>query len=260
VRVLRRLEPENPCTQIAQVQALRLDTSNRYEKQMVEIYLRASELGQQQGSDYNAAYGAANAFMIATSSPWKLGHSCFAAALAAYEERAEASLRKCKNLLPEGWLQLLTRVMESGRLMLPRAREQLQQLAQLERAQRSSGSSRAWMTAAQSLRDTSDAQRAAVLAQVESFGPSFPMEPATDCDGCARRAVGLRRCSRCKKAQYCRWEGAAACCTVAPRACLPACLADALFCGLLHFHQFHPPSVLACPLQPGVPGRALACA
>jgi hypothetical protein len=111
------------------------------------------------------------------------------------------------------------------------------------------------------LQASGDAQAEASSQQVDTSG--FDAAHATDCDGCGQAAVGLRRCARCKKAQYCRlgqrcclhpthslpsaWLALA---SPASRVCLPGYQRDALFAPPTH----------ALPLvQPGVPGGALAC-
>ena len=163
-------------------------------------YLRAFELGKQQGSDYYTCSGACLALKAAAAHPEEVGHTAFAAALAAFEQAAEPALRRCKRLLPEAWVQRLKELVGHSNALVPGAHSQVQLLQQ--RASEAAGASDA-AGASRALQSSVAAQAAAFEAQREaSGGRCFPH--AIDCDGCGERAVGLRRCSRCKQAQYCR--------------------------------------------------------
>ena len=163
----------------------------------MESFLRAFELGQQQGSDYVTCSGASSALMAAAQHPLEVGHTTLAAALAAFEGAAEAALRRCRRVLPADWLQHLERQVEQAGTIVTGARDQLCLLQQ--QASGVAGASEA-------LGASVAAQAAAANAQQESTGGDSRQIPhATACDGCGQLAVGLRRCGRCMRAQYCRW-------------------------------------------------------
>ena len=192
VQAMRCLEPTSHAAVAA---ALLLNQDRQWLRQAVQCFLRVSELGQQQRSDYWTAHGAGNALIFAAAHPLEVGHSAVAAALAAFEQTAEAALRRCKRLLPEQWVQDLRCRFQLARPMLAGARDQLPLLLQ---QQASSSSSSA---ASSALLASAAAQKAAVGEHAASLGPTVY---TTECSGCGQEAVGLRRCSRCKKAQYCR--------------------------------------------------------
>ena len=193
-QAMRQLEPSNPHSHVAAAEALQVDCHRQQTQQRVEFYLRAFELAQQQRSDYWTAVGAVNAFFVATFCPLEDGHSALAAAVAAFEQAAEAALRRCKRLLPEQWVRPLEYDEQVARCLLPGAHEQLQ----LWQGQPHG----AGPAVSAALQASGDAQAEASSQQVDTSG--FDAAHATDCDGCGQAAVGLRRCARCKKAQYCR--------------------------------------------------------
>ena len=214
-QAMRQLEPSNPKSHIEAVGALWLDTSVRQGKQAVKFQLHAFELAQQQCSDYWTIWSAATALTTAALQPLEVGHSGLAAALAACEQTAEAALRRCKRLLPEVWVRQLEGQMAVARPLLPGAHRQLQLLQQ-----QASGSSPAARTALLA----SEASQAAVfseqVAALRPLGRGIDLAHATDCDGCGQRAVGRRRCARCKRAQYCRYG-----CGRSPHVLLAGCAA-----------------------------------
>ena len=209
-QAMRQLEPSNPHRHVAAAEALQVDCHRQQTQQRVEFYLRAFELAQQQRSDYWTAVGAVNAFFVATFCPLEDGHSALAAAVAAFEQAAEAALRRCKRLLPEQWVRPLEYDEQVARCLLPGAHEQLQ-LWQGQPHDPGPAVSAA-------LQASGDAQ-AAVFLQQEGIS-DFDIDRATDCDGCGQNAGGLPRCARCKKAQYCRWGRGAAACLNWPCTCL----------------------------------------
>ena len=176
--------------------ALRL-TGHDWQR-FVECHLQAWRLGQQQRSEFWTGIGAASALTTAAYQPLEVGQRAFAAALAAFEETAEAAVRRCKRLLPEEWALSLQHNVDVAASLLPRAHEQLRLLQQ---ARGGSLASRA------AVRASAIAQWAAAEKHIDTqIGGSHRLEPehANSYDGCGQQAVGLRRCSRCKRAQYCR--------------------------------------------------------
>ena len=189
--VLRQLEPGNPKTHFGEVFYLQL--RERWQE-AVGCCLRGSELGQQQRSDFFIVYGASSALYVASQHPLEVGHSTLAAALAAFEQMPEAALHRCRRLLPADWVRTLERQVEQARPLVPGAQMQLRLLQQ--QAGGVAG-------ATQALRASVAAQTAA--AKEAAGGDRNQFVHALDCDNCGQRAVGLRRCARCKRAQYCRW-------------------------------------------------------
>ena len=130
---LRQLEPNNPVSHVGEAEALQVgweSPNGRQNGQIVEGYLRAAQLGQQQGSDYWAIHSIGCALSLAACRPLEVGHSTLAAALASFEQTAEAALRRCKRLLPMQWVRHLERQVGLARPLLPGVRHQLQLLQQ----------------------------------------------------------------------------------------------------------------------------------
>jgi hypothetical protein len=191
---LRQLEPNNPKSHSGAALALNLGGGSQ--QQIFESHMRSFELGQQQGSDFYTCSGACMALNEAAFAPLEVGHRALASALAAFEQTAEAALRRCKRLLPEEWVRHLERQAERARTLVPGAREQLRLLQQ-----QASGTA----AAREALGTSVAAQVAAVGTREQSVGGQHRQFPHDiDCDGCGKPAVGLRRCSRCQPAQYCR--------------------------------------------------------
>jgi hypothetical protein len=167
----------------------------------VECYLQAARLGQEQHSDYWVLFGAAKAIHLATCCPLEVGRSSLAAALDLYELTAGTALPRCKRLLPAAWVFPLGNDAQVLKALLPRAHEQLQLLRQASSSRGNVGRETCMAVLA-----SAAAQRAAVkhgqegLWKDRDLGPSILLE----CNGCGELAVGLRRCARCKQAQYCR--------------------------------------------------------
>ena len=204
-----QLDPTNPKSHAAEADADRLVGGSRpgQASSNVERHLRAWRLAQQQRSDYWVAYSAAGVLLEATFAPAEVGPGGLEAALAAFEQTAEAGLRRCKRLLPEEWVSLLARRMEIVATLVPGAHEQLRLLHQLatSRNASSNASSSGSPAAHAALKLSVFAQRHAAREQAGSIGwQRFELGQSTKCDGCGEPAVGLRRCSRCTRAQYCR--------------------------------------------------------
>ena len=139
---------------------------------------------------------ALHALLASAWAPLAVGQATLAAALAAFEQTVEAAVRRCKLLLPEQWVQPLQGQLELVTPLLPKAREQLWLLQ--DQAGMSSSP-----TAHAALQASRGAQWAILYEQAESMGRR--LDPRVGCDGCGREAEGLRRCSRCQRAHYCRW-------------------------------------------------------
>ena len=216
-QTMRQLEPNNPKSHFKATSALVYEATVRDFKQAVQGFLRAFELSRQQRSDFWSVQSAVNALSFATTRPSEVGHSALAAAVAAFEQTAEAALRRCKRLLPEVWVRVLVVDVERARPLLPGAHEQLQ-LWQQQASSRRCASSAASQA-------SGSAQRAAARQQPDRTRRDLDARHITDCDSCGQPAVGLRRCGRCKKAQYCRccWGCCFQCC------CL-CCHADSTHC------------------------------
>ena len=207
--VLRRLEPNNPASYVCQATALGVASDGPKVAQQVECYLQAARLGQEQRSDYWALSGAAKALHLATCCPLEVGRSSLAAALELYEQTAETALRRCKRLLPVAWVLALGHGVQMARALLPRVHGQLKLLRQASSSSRGNSGTEA-RTA---LLASASAQRAAAANEHERISVQGDLglcPAAVVCNGCGELAVGLRRCARCKQAQYCRCAGAVA--------------------------------------------------
>lgn len=155
----------------------------------LELFLRCFQEAQRQRSDYYtllAATGAVlNAVVLSCS-------SATAQEVVTAFQQAEPALRRCKRLLPQRWvagLEVSVSNAQQGCIIL---QAQLQQ----------PGSSRAVVVAA-----ASAAARARARLVQEADSPDDRVDRLLYCSGCGKAAVGLRRCSACHSARYCRWVG-----------------------------------------------------
>ncbi|KAL4421255.1 hypothetical protein ABPG75_010546 [Micractinium tetrahymenae] len=150
--------------------------------------LRAAGVAREHGS---LVYQVQCAFLAA--------RGCFALAGGALEsalqefEAAQAALRRCKGLLPQGWtvgLQELaaavTPAAAAGRAWL--------------HAERATNSRRQAAKAAAA--EAADASAAALRTSLESLLKE-DIAACTSCSHCGCFSVGLRRCARCRGPQYC---------------------------------------------------------
>lgn len=137
----------------------------------MERLLRGADLAKQQGADVSFATCVSLAALEALSpdSGSRLHASLVARATAAAAE-VEAALKRAARLLPAPWVQPLQPSVQMLKLKLaaPGGRP----------------------ADPDSLESSVNALRASVHA--------------TQCTGCRQRSVGLRRCSRCQAAFYCR--------------------------------------------------------
>ena len=131
-QALLQLEPDNPKSHVAEADAWGIAAApgNQAMKKHAECLLRVFRLGQQQRSDLWTVHAAASAFTCAALQPLEVGADTFAAALAAYEQTAEAAMRRCKRLLPQAWVANLELLMKLARPSLPGAADQLRLLQQ----------------------------------------------------------------------------------------------------------------------------------
>jgi hypothetical protein len=192
-----RLELEAPRSHLALADALHLQGDGVQAAQLGPMHrcmLRIFELGQQQRSDLWTAHGATRAISLAACRPLEVGHAALAAALATFGA-AEAALGRCRRLLPYGWVHQIKTQIELSRRLLPAARDQLRLL------QQQAGISRGPAGTAD-VQASGAAQRAFLAEQTEDA--ERLLQPRVICDGCRQKALGLRRCSRCRQAQYCR--------------------------------------------------------
>lgn len=166
------------------------------DQQAAELYLPAYQLGRQQRSDYWLIMGASwAAKRVVMALECGTGQRATAeAALAALQDAAPA-LRRCKKLPPvQDVQQLEAAVVEAQQVDSP-LRSQLQHPA----------SSISTGGGGDSSSDMFDA-----------LGDCFS---SMRCNGCRKHAVGLRKCSRCRRAAYCRqgWCGLQCCTTMGVR-------------------------------------------
>jgi hypothetical protein len=217
-QAMLKLEPDNPRSHFAKADALTVATRGqqaKHAKQIVERFIRVSQLGHQQRSDYWVVYGATTALHLATYSPHEVGHSTFAAALDLFKQEAEPALRRCKLLLPERWTVVLEQQVATVKALLPGAHEQVRLLEQAGRRGNSSPAAGAAVLASVAAQEAAATEQTASTADDRWRGRLI-------CDGCGERALGLRRCARCKQTQYCSRECQVAHWQVHKRDCHPA--------------------------------------
>ena len=214
-RAMLELEPDSPRSHFAKADALTVASRGQQAKQIVERFIRVSQLGQQQRSDYWVVYGAATALHLATRSPHGVGHSTFAAALELFKQAAEPALRRCKRLLPERWTVVLEQQVATVKALLPGAHKQVRLLEQAGRSGNNSPAAGAAVLASVAAQEAVATEQAASTAEDRWQGRLI-------CDGCGERALGLRRCARCKQTQYCSRECQVAHWQVHKRDCHPA--------------------------------------
>ena len=116
-----------------------------------------------------------------------LSREAMEAAISAFQH-AEPALQRCRRLLPDFWIRRLECFVREAAAALPGAEAQLRGRRAMDAA-----------TAAALQRQVEQARQ----EQMERVR-SIDLSHCNRCDGCGRLALGLRRCSRCKQAQYCR--------------------------------------------------------
>ena len=195
--VMIQLEPQNPKSVF--VAASGGIWSPIEAQQAVDMHLSLCSLAQQQGSDWWVVRGAMSALTMAGQNPGIISCSSTQAALAAFQEALQAPLRCCQRLLPALWVQRLQKWLAPA---MPFVAVVEQHLASL---QSNDGGGRDGTSVGGS--STHEQTMQAVCAAAEQAGCALRAvrhERDLECSGCGQPAVGLRRCSRCKMAQYCR--------------------------------------------------------
>ena len=195
-RLMCQLEPNNPKSLFAESHALHLE--GQRPELGVDCYLRAARLALEQRSDYWLVCGACNALLASACCQIGLRNNPLPTALDFFEQTAEAALCRCRGLLPEQWVVALKQNLATSKALLPGAHNQLRLLQQ-------AGSTRGSKAAAsRALLASAQAQKAVVEEVQAAPAVQSRLNARVICDGCAQVAVGLRRCSRCKRAFYCR--------------------------------------------------------
>ena len=185
-------------------------------QQTADLFLRLHEMGRQQGSDWyvaRAACGAAAA--CAPRGKAAVRAETLRAAKAAFEQ-SEGARRRLKRLLPEAWMQSLDQMVAVASAMLVLAQRTGRSSGQQQGSSPGAGSGNTAAGGSSSGRDAasgSSAGRGAgampdINATIEAYaglGRSLmSMSQHCVCSGCGKTAVGLRRCSGCHTASYCR--------------------------------------------------------
>jgi len=101
VAALLALEPDKPWGWHAKVLHLR----SRNPEESVQAGLRCFRLGKQQGSDWYVAQGAVDAMNLCSAKCLGVSPQLRRAAEEAFQE-AKPALRRCKRLLPDGWVKV----------------------------------------------------------------------------------------------------------------------------------------------------------
>jgi len=116
-------------------------------------------------------------------------HTCSPATLrtvvAAFQQ-AEPALDRCKRLLPHSWVTVMAGDVCHAQPLYSYLQTQVQQPDSLQALA-------AAVSAARRRHEIGD-----LRADVQS---------RLRCSGCGKSAAGLRPCSACRKASYCRWVG-----------------------------------------------------
>ena len=163
-------------------------SSQAAQQRIVNLYLRAVRLGQEQRSDFWVARCAPPALVHAAAST-DVSRASSEAAVAAFR-LAQPALKRCKPLIPERWARAVEGLLPQAAAVLPLEETKLRLL-------QAGGDSSATGATLQA------AAQAAHTAQVALL-PTAIRAHDVGCHGCGKGAIGLRRCGRCLQAQYCR--------------------------------------------------------
>jgi len=173
------------------VKSLMLEATGAPASQETSACLRCFHEAQRQGCDCTAARAAIFAVTYAANCSTPVSPNTLLAALAALQH-AEPALRRCKRLLPQPWLAeleiSLPFVQATCRRLTATAVIRLQQQLLHPLGQQA-------------------AVEAVARHRQETYALGVQAQSASQCSGCGRHAVGLRRCAACQQAQYCRWVG-----------------------------------------------------
>ena len=152
-------------------------------------FLRMHQLAVQQNRGATQAMSGALALQVAAHPGLQpMSRGVREAATAAFEG-ADAALSRCRRLLPEPWLQRVAMAVGNAGPLLAAARALPQHPGGDSNSGGGGGGGGGGGSRAQPAPQPSHA------AAVHRF---------STCDCCGQRAVGLRRCSGCRHAQYCR--------------------------------------------------------
>ena len=153
-------------------------------QQVLQLLLPAFRIATAQRSQYwmIRSAGPALAVAMANAPAVAVSHADLAALVAA-AEGVPAAMKQLSGVLPLAWVARLQIRVDQAAAALPAARARLQGTEQPVEATE-------WIQ---------HARQAAIQ------GPAW-LSARCACSGCGREALGLRRCSRCKKAA-CEWAG-----------------------------------------------------
>jgi hypothetical protein len=198
-----RLEPDQPQSwTTAAVQQLPPHT---HAQRAVEMYLHAFQLAQQQRSNWWTLQAGASAVIHAAQYCFQLNAATLEAALETMQH-LEPALQRCRRLLPTMWAKHIEAMAVAAQGCAARIQKHLQDWQLLQQ-----------LLATQSLQPlSSGAARAAEYtadADPEQTIQRFLEQRSCNCHGCGNEALGLRKCGRCKQAQYCRYVAPCSCCT-----------------------------------------------
>ncbi|KAL4440155.1 hypothetical protein ABPG75_003156 [Micractinium tetrahymenae] len=198
-----QLEPDSPKVHLAVGNVLTVPGKHQ---RAMDHYLRCAELAQQQGSDlFTAAAGIQAVILIgpelsrsATSGGrFPVSRASMQAALEAFRQ-AEPALKRCKRLLPQGWVAEYEAMLPMARGARQAAQLRLQRW-QVEGEQAATDSIGSASQARSLARRAAETER----AMLQLAEQALVHEALMQCDGCGQSAVGLQRCARCRRARYC---------------------------------------------------------
>jgi hypothetical protein len=196
---LLQLEPHNPKSQMMAGGAVVWGNSG-YLQPFLDCYLQAHSLGQQQRSDFWVVRSAAGALSLAGHHPHGVSPRSLEAVLNAFQQAVPAPLRRLRPLLPEPWVSSLELSVEAARPFAAVVEQTLQSRQQ-------AGSSR-YISRDIGRGDASGGTTSQAVAAASDESTSvwqvWASQNPCQCSGCGEQAVGLRRCSCCKTAGYCR--------------------------------------------------------
>ena len=236
-----RLEPQQPQSWgLGWMQ--KLASSQASSQEAMEMILRAFQLAQQQRSDWWVIQAGSTAMMLAaTEAAFTNPNPATLEAALAVVPHLEPALQRCRRLLPEHWVrhvELQVQATQKHAAMVQGGVQSLQQTRGSTAGGRAAGGGAAESSAG---------------AQVLQSYEAILEQRSCRCHGCGMPALGLRKCSRCKQAQYCRytWQ-----CPLVSRAVVPPVSILAVFRALRVLCSDCPGHQWCCIVWPALP---LAC-
>lgn len=202
VEALLQLEPSNPkALDLAALGILKLSNLSNSDgaalkHRAMNLLLRGVQLARRQRSDYFEVVCGVRAVILAPSvlSDTRYIAVDFLQLLVEVGEAAGPAVRRCKPVLPHAWVHVIEGVEHLSQPTLAALQAELR-----VHKEQASGSSAAQVAAAKAaLRSSIDAAVEAVVREHATSSNATVL-----CSGCGQYAVGLRRCGRCKAAQYC---------------------------------------------------------